>query len=346
MNRSVAIVTLLVATGLLSPAGVRAASSLWTLVASPLTATVGVQKVITLTGTNADPLASVISSNEIGCVYVDVPADFNITGASVTGSTAGDSWDVESIVNNRVTVSANSGGDRLKSFDSVTFRVTAMPTVTGSLAWNARAYRDQDCGGSGALVDVPPIVVVTGASTTPTPKPTPVMTPRPTTTPTPHPLPSLPLPSIPPPSGALGTPRPTPVGSVAGTGSSARPTPSPSTGRPRPSSSAAAIPASAGGAPPPSGGDGGVEAGRVVTPAVFRLPSGDGLDLGLGLGDLNLLSGFETWAVPAATVGGVGLLVVLFIGLQAGGTLIWVPAVRRLRGAKTSRRRRRRHAIG
>jgi len=83
-----------------------------------------------------------------------------------------------------------------------------------------------------------------------------------------------------------------------------------------------------------------------VTPAVFRLPSGDGLDLGLGLGDLNLLSGFETWAVPAATVGGVGLLVVLFIGLQAGGTLIWVPAVRRLRGAKTSRRRRRRHAIG
>jgi hypothetical protein len=56
------------------------------------------------------------------------------------------------------------------------------------------------------------------------------------------------------------------------------------------------------------------------------------VDVALGLGDLGLAGGLETWAVPAATVGGVGLLVLLFVGLQAGGTIIWLPAVRRLRG--------------
>jgi hypothetical protein len=46
--------------------------------------------------------------------------------------------------------------------------------------------------------------------------------------------------------------------------------------------------------------------------------------------------------VPAATVGGMGLLVLLFVGLQAGATVVWVPAVRRLRGERRPRRRHRR----
>jgi hypothetical protein len=348
MRRSVTVSVLLVLVQVLLPTSVNAASTLWTLVASPITATVGVQKTFALTATNADPLASVLTAKEIRCVFVDVPSNFTLAGAAVTGSTAGDSWRVESIVNNRVTVAANSGGDRLESLDSVSFSVTALPTSSGSLAWPSRAFRDQDCGGSGALVSVPPVVVVTGTSSPPTPRPTPRPTQRPTPTPTPRPLPSVTLPPIPGPSlpGLLATPRPIDSPPPPVPDASTRPTPSASATRVAPSPSSAAIPPGAGASPPLGGDTGGQPAGGVLTPAVFRLPSGDGLDLGLGLGDLNLLSGFETWAVPAATVGGVGLLVLLFIGLQAGGTLIWVPAVRRLRGAKTSRRRRRRHAIG
>lgn len=37
------------------------------------------------------------------------------------------------------------------------------------------------------------------------------------------------------------------------------------------------------------------------------------------------------WAVPAATLGAPGLLILLWVALQTGGALIWTPAVRRLR---------------
>jgi hypothetical protein len=347
MRRSLSVLTLSVLISALTPAAVTAESTLWTLVASPLTATVGAQKVFALTGTNADPLADVLSSNEIGCVILDVPSNFTVASATVTGASDGNSWQVESIVSNRVTVHANSGGDRLESFDTVSFTVTATPTSAGSLAWGSRAFRDQNCGGSGALVDIPPVVVVTGTSQTPSPRPTATPTPRPTSTPTPLPLPSLPpslpLPSIP---GLLSTPHPTPTASDSRVDASSQPTPSPSAARPDASSSAGAIPPGTEGTPPTSGAGASQDPGDVTRPAVFRLPSVAGIDLGLGLGDLNLLGGIGTWVVPAATIGGAGLLVLLFIGLQAGGTLIWVPAVRRLRGDRTSRRRRRRRAIG
>ena len=42
--------------------------------ASPLVATTGVATTFTLTATNEDPLAAVLSSSEIGCVIVTVPA--------------------------------------------------------------------------------------------------------------------------------------------------------------------------------------------------------------------------------------------------------------------------------
>ena len=188
-----------------------------------------------------------------------------------------------------------------------------------------------------------PPVTVTLTINGPTPTPSP--TPRPTPTPTPRPLPSVPLPSIPLPSvpGILPTPRPTPPPtprtSVGAFQPSARPTPTSST-RPAASPSQGAIVPAPGQPPPPDGsGDDGGPAGN---PLGLWLPSRDGINLGLGLGDLDLLGGFDTWAVPAATVGGVGLLVLLFAALQAGATLIWVPAVRRLRGERTPRRLRRR----
>jgi hypothetical protein len=174
------------------------------------------------------------------------------------------------------------------------------------------------------------------------PSPTPVPTPRPT--PTPRPQPSLPLPSIPLPSlpGVLPTPRPTATPSAPPVGTSARPTPSGSAAPSDAPSSVAPVPPGWGGQPPAVGGGDGQPSTGFTAPTAFRLPSPDGISLGLGLGDLNVLSGFETWAVPAATIGGAGFLVLLFIGLQAGGTLIWVPAVRRLRGERTPRRGRRR----
>jgi len=166
--------------------------------------------------------------------------------------------------------------------------------------------------------------------------PTPVPTPRPT--PTPLPLPGLPLPSVP---GLLPTPRPTP----GPPGQTAQPTPLPSRSPSTPPAAsespdpAAPLP----GAVPPAAGPGGAsDPDLQPQPAALHLPSRNGIDMGLDLGDLGTIGGFATWAVPAATVGGVGLLVLLFVALQAGATVVWVPAVRRLRGERGPRRRRRR----
>lgn len=68
----------------------------------------------------------------------------------------------------------------------------------------------------------------------------------------------------------------------------------------------------------------------------------DGRALDLGVGALGVLAGVEVWAVPAAVIGGPGLLVLLWMALQALGAMAWVPAARRLRGDDLSRARRRR----
>ena len=48
--------------------------------------------------------------------------------------------------------------------------------------------------------------------------------------------------------------------------------------------------------------------------------------------------GMGTWAVPTATFGGLGLLVILTIVAQAGGGLIWLPLIRRRIGGFGLRR--------
>ncbi len=50
------------------------------------------------------------------------------------------------------------------------------------------------------------------------------------------------------------------------------------------------------------------------------------------MGDLGMLSGVGVWAVPAATIGVPGLLILAWVALQAAGALARIPAVRRLRG--------------
>jgi hypothetical protein len=54
--------------------------------------------------------------------------------------------------------------------------------------------------------------------------------------------------------------------------------------------------------------------------------------LALALGGIGGLGGLQIWAVPAATMGVPGIVVLLWVLLQAGGTIAWVPAVKRLRG--------------
>jgi hypothetical protein len=62
--------------------------------------------------------------------------------------------------------------------------------------------------------------------------------------------------------------------------------------------------------------------------------------LDVGVGTIGVLAGLETWAVPAAVMGGPGLLVLLWIALQAAGASAWIPAARRLREERGSRSRR------
>ena len=67
-----------------------------------------------------------------------------------------------------------------------------------------------------------------------------------------------------------------------------------------------------------------------------------GFDPGeLHVGTVGVLGGLEIWAVPAAVIGGPGLLVLLWMALQAAGATIWIPAARRLRNDDISRRGRR-----
>jgi hypothetical protein len=352
---------------LASPA--RGVSLLWTLTASPLTATTGVQRVFTLTATNEDPLASVVSSSQIGCVVVDVPANFSVSAAAVTGSNSGGGWHTDSIVGNRVTVHSDSGGDRLKLLGWVRFTITATPLSTGSLAWSAKAYRDTSCTGGAALLGVPPIVLVTGPAVTPTPKPTPpptptpkpTATPKPIPTPTPTPTPILPLPSLPLPGGPAPTP---PVPGPA------TPEPTPSLrGEPRPAPTDASVsaPGSSPGASASPGPEGPSATPGAGSPGGALLPGsnsspggpsdqppaagtgapGNGVmsfngptvafsdaQLDLGTVGIGLLSGLDVWTVPAATLGVPGILLLVWVALQTVGALAWIPAVRKLRGTE------------
>ena len=55
----------------------------------------------------------------------------------------------------------------------------------------------------------------------------------------------------------------------------------------------------------------------------------------MALGALAAFTGSTVFAVPAAVLGGPGLLILLWVVLQALGTATWIPAVRRLRGRDT-----------
>lgn len=321
-----------------APAPTRAESLLWTIVASPLAATTGSETTFTLTVTNEDVLEPLDSSREIGCVVVDVPTNFTVAAATVTGSNAGGSWSA-SLNGNRVRVQAGSGGDRLGLLQWVRFTVRATPLAPGSLEWSSRSHRDQGCGGGGAVATLPPVVVVSGQPVTPTPQPTASPTPTPSALPTvrPSPLPSiLPpiLPTLPP--SLLPTPRPT-IRPASSPGTPIA-TPTPPGGRPSASSdptdasmpAVTGSPSAGGGSSTASDAPGGGGTGTAPPPeTALRVDA----DLLFGIGT------FE-WVVPAAVVGVPGLLVIIaWLAAQTGAALIWIPAVRRFREERQRRGR-------
>jgi hypothetical protein len=230
------------------------------------------------------------------------------------------------------------------------------------------SYRVWDGVVWSATTTVALTIVAPTPSPSPTPSPTPTPTPAPTSTPTPTPTPTLPLPSIPlptptlplpsiplptptPPLPSIPLPTPTPPLPSIGLPNSPSPTPTGSpagSATPRPSSSQAVTDPASGGADTGSGRTpprSGAEDPSVLAPDRTSgsrsgvLVDAPALDLGLGLG---VLAGVEVWAVPAAVIGGPGLLVLLWLALQAAGAMAWIPAARRLRDGDVSRARRRR----
>ena len=188
----------------------------------------------------------------------------------------------------------------------------------------------------------------------PTPVPTPAPTPRPpTATPTPAPA-SAPVPPRPTPTPPPGNPTssspsvgpPTPPVAISGPDAPPGARPLGSTQpAPRSTSPDAPSPAPEGAAgPPSSGGGGGSQSGPrapatniVGAVSIDRRVSAPRLaidqpGLDLDLKSLWLLGGMDIWAVPAATIAGPGLIVLLWVALQAGGVSLWIPAARRLRG--------------
>ena len=295
----------------------------YTLLAVPLTATADQVTSFNMTLTN------VAGPDELGCVEVMLPAEYEIYSVSDPVASNGRDWSSSSD-GNTVIVHANGGGGRLKLLQSATFTIVARPKEAGMTSWSNHAHRSHNCDDSEAIgIPVEVVVLIPVIPTpTPTPVPTPTLTPHPTAKPTPVPTPvPTPRPVVtprPPP------PTPAPVVTVVPT---PEPDPSPSsqpTETPSPTPSATpspeAVPPAA--TPPDDSGTGAVQ--MVLTPEQEET----GL---LALAAASVLAGASVFAVPAAVLGGPGLLIILFVVLQAVGALGWIPAVRRLRSEDSQR---------
>ena len=280
----------------------------WTLVGAPPTAIVFQSTTYTFTATNLG------DGNGVGCVEVDLPVEFVIEALGTPVASDGGTWFATIYSGtNWVLISASGGGDRLQVGESVTFSVQAQATQPGAYDWVNHTHRRQDC--TGAQVDGTPWPMVVAPVVIATPAPTPVPTPAPTAKPTPDPT-----------REPVETPRadPTP-------GETATPAPSP-TASSRPVA-VVAPPA----APPP-----GPSAAPAARLAPLKETEGGTSPIGVGTEVFALLDGPLVWFVPGAAVGVPGLLVMLWIALQALGTLAWIPAVRRMSGEPMPIRRRRR----
>ena len=99
--------------------------------------------------------------------------------------------------------------------------------------------------------------------------------------------------------------------------------------------------------PPGGGGVSGTPGGNppdgAAQPGTGTAPTGGATDvkpridvdearLDLGLTSFSVFGGISIWSVPAATLGVPGILLIIWVSLQAIGAMAWIPAVKRLRG--------------
>ncbi len=284
------------------------AAPAWTLDVAPSIVTQHQSTDFALTATNNQT-----NGSSLGCIQVDLPASFVITAIGTPVASNGFPW-IATRTGNTVLVRSSSGSGRLKSAESVEFTITATPTVAGYFAWSNSAMSAQDCSGPPLAGTAVPITVLPASTATPTATSTPTPTATPTPRPTATPDPGVSVPPVDPsPTPRPGDPTPTPA-------PSARPTPV---------------------APSPAATPGN-SSNEVTVAPIGRSPDGGSDSIGSGLDVLAVLDGPFVWFVPGAAVGVPGLLVVLFVALQALGVLAWIPAVRRMGGDdKTGPRRSR-----
>lgn len=323
----------------------------------------GLGTTVTITITNAAPVAANDSYNAVTGVQLTVPApgvlgnDTDADGDALTATL------VDGGGNGSLDLNAD-GSFTFKSGGSFTGIRTFTYQVSDGLTTSGTATVSID-------VTAPAPTPAPTPTPTPTPVPTPTPTPKPTPTPTPTPtlplptlplptlpLPTLPLPTLPLPTLPLPTPQPTSTATPStgpSTGPTASPSPGATGGTPTSSPSPGATDALPGpdaspdpqqspGTPgiiPPTGGDPGSGGGPGGNDERFSV-GGAGLGPGIGLGDINLGS-FDAlfeWAVPALVLTVPGLLLAIAVLAQAAGGLLWLPVVRRWLGGFGLRRRR------
>lgn len=278
----------------------------WGLSMSPSNAIQGQSTVFSLTVTN--------QGSNIECFEIDLPASFAILSLGPPNPSNGRDWD-STRNGNTVRVAAHGGGDELHQGDSVSFTITARPNAGGSYAWTNKVYEKHDCKGKQDAGPALQMAVTPSGPPPPTPVPTPV--PTPTFAPAGTPIPTQ-RPAATSPGASVGPPSASPSAATGEPSSSTAPSRSPE--------EATTLPTSA----PGGSGAGG--------PSTLRIaPLSDAFDgatddLGMGLNILAMLDGPFVWFVPGAAVGVPGLLVIVFVSLQAVGAMAWIPAMRRLGG--------------
>ena len=330
-RRARGITAAITATATLLAIGAQTVSAgvLWTMTVSPPTAAVGDDTTFTFTATNLDPLLG------IACVIVEIPTAINpgevwIAGGSTAGVwTARRSGQLVTAV-----IDTGDGDQKLRAGEWLSFAVTGVPVQTGPHGISAVAYSGHECVNDARDLAAPPVVVISGPlASEPTHAPTPILTSSPTAEPIPEPIATLPpilatpveQPRILPTPLPAATPTSLPAAPMTPTASPASETPTAI-----PDSQAVAVAA----ARPVGGGTDAPSAATARTAALaVGRAEGSGEDAGeLSLGPLGVIDGVTVWAIPGAVVGGPGLLVILWVALQAGVAAAWIPAVGVMRG--------------
>jgi hypothetical protein len=231
-------------------------------------------------------------------------------------------------------IATGDGNQKLTVGAWVAFAVSGVPVQTGSYAIHAVAYSGHECVNGARVLAAPPVILISQALVVP-PPPDPTVAPTPAPTPTPQPIIVVPsvLPTLPALTPRNPTPRPAPRATPVAPAvqGAASPEAAPTTVA-SPAAALATTPGASAASPSPRPLPAGAAPdGAGATLAVA--PRGEpGEGLGLQLGPMTGIEGVGVWAVPGAVVGGPGLVVIVWVAIQAGVAMAWMPAVRRLRG--------------